>query len=82
VKAIKKMETARLGAESHARRVLYPEEYEQCIKMLEQIDDWEVSIHLLLLFFDSNYILLQEEMIARNYAYLILSRFINTSIMG
>jgi len=43
VKAIKKMETARLGAESQARRALYPEEYEQCIEMLEQIDDWEVS---------------------------------------
>ena len=41
--AIKRKETARLGAPPQARRALFASEFEQAIEMMEQFDDWEVS---------------------------------------
>ena len=45
--AIKRMETARLGVESKARRALYPEEFEQAIAMMEEYDDEELATFLI-----------------------------------
>lgn len=46
IKAIKKMETARLGAESQARRALYASEFEQAMEMMEEFDNDEFATFL------------------------------------
>ena len=43
IKAIKKMETARLGAESQARWALYASEFEQAMEIMEEFNNDEFA---------------------------------------